>query len=107
MLHQLSELPAREVFPGFHGRFLHSETMTFAYWEVDAGAVVPDHAHPHEQVVNMLAGELELVVDGTAHRLHAGDLFVIRGGSQHSARALAPCRILDVFSPVREEYRFD
>jgi quercetin dioxygenase-like cupin family protein len=74
--------------------------MTFAYWTIDQDAEVPEHAHPHEQVVNMLEGELALTVDGTEHVLHAGDVMAIPGGVRHAARALGPSRVLDVFSPV-------
>ena len=101
----LDTVPEREMFPGFHGRMVHSDTMTFAWWRVDAGAGVPEHAHPHEQVVNMLEGELALTVDGTELSLRAGDVVTIPGGVRHSARATAPCRVLDVFSPVRDDYR--
>jgi len=106
MRHRLDDLPAREVFPGFHGRFVHSGAMTFAWWTIDEGAEVPEHAHPHEQVVNMLEGELSLTVAGEEHVLHAGDVVTIPGGVRHAAKALAPSRVLDVFSPVREDYRF-
>jgi quercetin dioxygenase-like cupin family protein len=102
----LDALPVREVFSGFHGRFVHSGAMTFAWWTIDEGAAVPEHSHPHEQVVNMLEGELALTVDGTEHVLHAGDVAVIPGGVRHAARALAASRVLDVFAPVREDYRF-
>jgi quercetin dioxygenase-like cupin family protein len=106
MRHTLTTLPEREVFPGFHGRFVHSDGMTFAWWRIDEGAAVPEHAHPHEQVVNVLEGELSLTVDGAEHVLHAGDVVAIPGGVRHSARALGPSRVLDVFSPAREDYRF-
>jgi quercetin dioxygenase-like cupin family protein len=96
----------REVFPGFHGRFVHSERMTFAYWRIEPGAEVPEHDHPHEQVVNVLEGELALTVAGEEHVLHAGDVMAIPGGVNHAARALGATRVLDVFSPVREDYRF-
>jgi quercetin dioxygenase-like cupin family protein len=46
-----------------------------------------------------------LVVDGEAHVLSAGDVLVIPGGALHRGGARTRCRILDVFSPVREEYR--
>jgi quercetin dioxygenase-like cupin family protein len=108
MRYGLDAMPEREVFPGFHGRFVHSEGMTFAYWTVDAGAEVPEHEHPHEQVVNMLEGELALTVDGEDMHLRPGDVVTIPGGVRHAARGLAGgCRVLDVFSPVREAYRFD
>jgi quercetin dioxygenase-like cupin family protein len=106
MRQSLDSLPEREVFPGFHGRFVHSDGMTFAWWRIDEGAEVPEHAHPHEQVVNMLEGELSLTVAGTEHVLHAGDVVAIPGGVRHAAKALLPSRVLDVFSPVREDYRF-
>jgi quercetin dioxygenase-like cupin family protein len=106
MRHTLDALPEQEVFPGFHGRFVHSGSMTFAWWTIDAGAEVPEHAHPHEQVVNMLEGELSLTVAGEDHILHAGDVVAIPGGVRHAAKALRPSRVLDVFSPVREDYRF-
>ncbi|HET9068356.1 MAG TPA: cupin domain-containing protein [Amaricoccus sp.] len=107
MRHTLDTLPEREVFPGFHGRFVHSAGMTFAYWRVDPGAAVPEHDHPHEQVVNMLEGGLALTVAGEEMRLGPGDVVVIPGGVRHAARGLAGgCRVLDVFSPVREAYRF-
>lgn len=106
MRHKLPEMPEREVFPGFHGRFVHSDGMTFAWWRIDAGAEVPEHAHPHEQVVNVLEGELALTVAGEEHVLHAGDVVAIPGGVRHAARALGASRVLDVFSPVREDYRF-
>ena len=101
----LDDLPEREQFPGYHGRFIHSQSMSLVYWTVEAGAVFPEHAHPHEQVVNMLDGELDLSLDGQRLHLRTGDIVVIPPNATHSGRATTPCRILDVFSPVREDYR--
>ena len=96
---------AREIMPGFRGHFVHSEHTTHVFWDAMEGASVPDHSHPHEQIVNMLEGTLELVVDGMKFVLNAGDVLVIEGGRVHGGVALTACKILDVFSPVREEYR--
>ena len=96
---------AREIQPGYRGRFVHSDHTTHAYWEIDPDAPLPEHAHPHEQIVNMLEGTYELTVGGEAHVLNAGDVLVIPGGVPHSGRSHTACRIIDVFSPVREEYR--
>lgn len=105
LLTALSKIPSREVFPGFHGRFVHSASMTFAYWDIAAGGVVPEHHHVHEQVVNMLEGKLELTVDGRTQVLSPGEVLVIPSHAVHSGRALNACKVLDVFSPVREDYR--
>jgi quercetin dioxygenase-like cupin family protein len=101
----LSDAPAREVMPGFHGRFVHSERMTLAYWEIDAGAVLQRHAHPHEQVAHVLEGTFEMTVGGVTHRLEVGDVAVVPPDAPHSGSALTRCRIVDVFCPVREDYR--
>ena len=104
-LAELQDIEPREIFPGFFGRFIHSENMTFAYWEVRKDSLVPVHSHMHEQVVNMLEGKIELIVSGKRHELSPGSVLIIPSHAVHSGKALTACRILDVFSPVREDYR--
>lgn len=103
--YDVAAMPTRELVPGHQGRFIHSEHTTHVYWEIEAGAKLPEHSHPHEQIVNVLEGKYELVVDGVSHVLEAGDVLVVPGGALHGGGAHTDCRILDVFSPVREEYR--
>ena len=100
-----SKQTPREVIPGFVGRFLHSDTMTFVLWEISAGAVLPPHSHPHEQVVNLYEGEFEMTVDGVTSRATGGTVRAIPGNAVHSGRAITNCRILDVFYPIRDDYR--
>ena len=100
-----SKQEPREVIPGFVGRFLHSDKMTFALWEIAAGARLPEHAHIHEQVVHLYEGELEMTVDGQTRRLSSGDVFAIPANIRHSGHAITDCRVMDVFCPVREDYR--
>jgi quercetin dioxygenase-like cupin family protein len=78
--------------------------MTFALWEIDDGAILPEHHHPHEQVVHMLQGDLEITVGGETRVLRAGSVGVIAAHLAHSARALSRCRVMDVFYPRREDY---
>ena len=103
--YRVASLEGRELIPGHVGRFVHSDKTTHVYWDIEEGAELPEHSHPHEQIANVLDGTYELTVDGERHVLNAGDVLVIPGGATHSGRSHTPCRILDVFSPVREEYR--
>ncbi|MCP4345316.1 MAG: cupin domain-containing protein [Desulfobacterales bacterium] len=101
----LNNIEEKEIVPGFNARFAHSESMTFAYWNIKADACLPGHSHHHEQVVNMLEGEFELTVDGEKKVLRPGDVVVIPSNATHSGKSVTDCRILDVFCPVREDYR--
>jgi hypothetical protein len=55
-------LPIREPKPGWHGRFFGSQSMTFAYYEIDGGASLHEHSHANEEVWNVLSGELEVTI---------------------------------------------
>ena len=101
----LMNIDQKEIAPGCKARFVHSQNMTFAYWEIRAGAAVPEHSHPHEQVVNVVDGEFELIVDGEKQILRPNSVAIIPPNARHSGRALAECKIIDVFYPVREDYR--
>jgi quercetin dioxygenase-like cupin family protein len=101
----LDRLPEREIVPGYRARFIHSANVTLAYWRISAQAALPEHAHPHEQVVNLLEGRFQLTLEGQAAEMQAGQVLVIPPKARHSGKALTDCRILDVFYPVREEYR--
>lgn len=101
----LAAIPIREIFPGIRARVVHSARTSQSWVELDEGASFPRHQHPHEQTVNVLDGTLELTVDGEAHVLTAGASFVIPPDVPHEGRALTRCRVLDVFSPPRDDYR--
>jgi quercetin dioxygenase-like cupin family protein len=102
----LTDLPQKETFPGYTGRFIHTQSMTFAYWDVKAGSTAPEHSHMHEQVAQLIEGEFILTVDGNPITLEPGKVVVIPSNIKHSGIAVTNCKLLDVFSPVREDYRF-
>ena len=52
-----TNLVRKEPMEGFAGRFATGSTMTSVTWTVTAGAILPEHAHPHEQVAHVLEGE--------------------------------------------------
>jgi quercetin dioxygenase-like cupin family protein len=101
----LAAAPERELAKGFHARMVHTGTMTVAHWRVEKGAVLPMHSHPHEMIVNLLEGELEITVGEEKTVLRAGGVAVIPGGVPHGVTARTACRILDVWHPPREDYK--
>lgn len=102
---KLAEIVPKEIMPGYHGKLVHTQNMSLAFWEVDAGAKVPEHAHMNEQVMQVLEGKFEFTLDGITKTYEPGDLVIIPPHVPHSGLALTPCKLMDVFSPTREEYR--
>lgn len=105
MVFRWADAPTTDIIAGFKARILHSERMTFVLWEISAGAILPEHSHPHEQVAHVHRGRFELTIDGAANVAGPGEVVVIPPNAIHSGRALTDCEILDAFSPVREDYR--
>lgn len=104
-LHDFATIPAKEIAPGVRGRYAHSDQVTEGMVELDQGAKVPDHSHPHEQWTMVMTGSLELTVAGTTHLLVPGKVLHIAPNERHSARAVTACTVFDVFHPVRTDYR--
>jgi quercetin dioxygenase-like cupin family protein len=96
--------PVEELTPSIGRQVVHTETMTIARIHLRLGAVVPRHAHPHEQVANVLEGSLRFVVGEAEHVVSAGESMIVPGGVPHEVEALADSLVLDVFSPVRDDW---
>jgi quercetin dioxygenase-like cupin family protein len=100
----LKDIEEIEIMPKIKVRFIHSINMTFAFWKIEAGAIFPEHSHPHEQVGTILDGEFEFKVENEKKIMKKGDVALVGPNVNHSGMALTNCDIIDVFSPIREDY---
>ncbi len=101
----LPSIAPRHLFPGVAGRYAHGDRTTVGEVLVGADGVVPMHQHPHEQVSYVVSGQLEFTVGSDRHVMGPGDCLVIPGGVPHGCRGITACRVVDIFSPAREDYR--
>ena len=103
---RLDSVRAFELATGVTGRPLFGEGAMLNLIRFEPGATVPLHSHPHEQLGLVLEGMQALVVDGVANELGPFEAYVLPGGVQHSAYCGPDgALVLDVFTPVREDYR--
>ena len=102
---ELAKLEEKEPVPGYRAVFVHSESMTLAYWTVAEGAVMPEHSHPHEQVASVVEGRFELTMAGETKILDPGSVASIPPNTPHTGKALTLCHLIDAFHPVREDFR--
>ena len=101
----LSEIQEKEIFPGLKGKFVHGKNISWAFWEVKKGAKVDLHKHHHEQIMHVVEGKFEFTLNNKTKVYENGDVVVIPSNIEHSGLALTDCKLMDVFSPAREEYR--
>lgn len=101
----LDNIREKELVPGFYAKLIHAKGLSIAYVRIEGGSILPEHAHFHEQVTNVLQGELEMTVGGIRSVVKAGEVVVIPSNVPHSAKAITDCQVMDVFQPVREDYK--
>lgn len=105
LFYDLDNIEERELIPGFRVKMIHTENMTMAYWKIRAGSILPEHSHVHEQVTNVIKGELELSISGIKKVITSGQPAVIPPEALHSGTAITDCEVIDVFYPIREDYK--
>ncbi len=101
----IQDITLKKLITGISGRYVHGEQISFGLVNIEAGSNLPLHHHPHEQITYILEGELEMEIGGQKMLLTQGCFSVIPSNVPHSAIAYKDCTVIDVFSPVREDYR--
>ncbi len=99
-----SSLRVIERLPGWHGRYFHSPSMTFAHYDFARGASIHEHFHPQEEVYEVIEGELEVTIDGVVQIARPGIVAIVPGGARHSVKALTNGRAIIVDYPLRHEF---
>jgi len=93
-----------ERLPGWHGRYFHSQNMTFAHYDFKRDASIHEHFHPEEEVYEVTEGELEVTIDGVTEIVRPGRVAIVPGNARHSVRALSDGRLIVVDYPVRRDF---
>ena len=102
---QLDDYSPIELAPGVRARTPYGRHVMLSYLELDQGSEVPEHAHPHEQAGIVLEGQVQLTIAQESRVCGPGAVFIIPPNTPHSARPVGGSAVvLDVFSPVREDY---
>ncbi len=96
---------SRQLIEGIElSTLVHGEKTLMGQFKIAKGSAIPAHSHPHEQTGIMISGKLRFIVDGEATDVETGDSWCLAGGVEHSAEALQDSIIIEVFSPVREDF---
>ena len=94
-----SPLPGIEMKTTVYG-----EKTLMAKFLLKKGSAIPFHAHPHEQTGFLVKGQLLFTIGDEAFDVREGDSWCIAGDVEHKVEVLEDSVVVEVFSPVREEY---
>lgn len=94
-----------EVLEGVRIKTLaHGGRTLLSTFRISAGAVIPTHGHPHEQTGYLVSGRLDFSIGDDRFDAGPGDSWNIPGEVPHGAIALEDSIVIEVFSPVRDDY---
>jgi len=105
IFHTFNEIKTKEIAPGFFSKLIHTETNTINFIEVKTGSSIPRHQHFHEQCSFAVEGKFELTVNDISQILEPGIFAIIPPNTWHSGIAITDCKLIDIFSPAREDYK--
>ncbi len=94
-----------QMFPGVARRTLTvGERLMLVESVMEAGASMPLHHHPHEQLSYVVEGAYEVTIGSEKVVCRKGDSYRVAPNVPHAQRALERTVAVDAFSPPREEY---
>jgi len=95
----------KEMFDGINFKTLvYGEKTLMTEFRMKAGSALPRHSHPHEQTGYLISGRINVLVGNETYEAEPGDSWSIPGDVEHGAEPIADSVVVEVFSPVREDY---
>lgn len=104
--YSVKDISPKKLAEGVAVRIIHGERMSIGFFTIAKGAGVPTHSHPNEQIGTVLKGKMEFTIAGEKHVVSAGGAYLMPSGVVHSGLCVeGPAELIEVFSPVREDWK--
>lgn len=90
---------------GVHFKTLvHGKNTSMHEFHLDTGAKIPPHKHPHEQTGYLVSGKMNFTIGNDTFLAEPGTCWNIPGDVEHNVDVLEEAVVIEIFSPVREDY---
>lgn len=94
-----------QTAPGVVRRILaHTDGLMCVENRFETGAVGALHSHPHTQITYVLSGVFAFTIAGETRTVREGDTLLKEDGVEHGCTCLASGALLDIFTPMREDF---
>ncbi|UCD72406.1 MAG: cupin domain-containing protein [Syntrophobacterales bacterium] len=100
------DIPLTELVPGSNTHLIFGDKIMVSFLTMSANSYFPPHRHEAEQIMIVIDGYADEIVDGKLYRLERGDVILLPSNIEHGAYLReVDCRAIDIFSPPREDFR--
>ncbi|MFI8379175.1 MULTISPECIES: cupin domain-containing protein [unclassified Leeuwenhoekiella] len=82
----------------------YDDTIMMVQVDFKKGSIGPMHEHHHAQVTYVVKGSFDVTIGGETKTLKSGDSFYIPPHVLHGALCTEDGMLIDVFSPIREDF---
>ena len=100
----LVDVPSEQINEAIARRYITGDSVTIGRFELKRGGIVPSHSHANEQISIVLSGALLFRIAGQETIVRAGEVMQIPGNVAHEVAVLEDTLVVDVFSPVRQDW---
>lgn len=99
------EVPWEETGQGVRRKIMsYCDSLMLVRAEFQKGSIGPVHQHYHSQITHVEEGVFEVEINGQKKILHKGDAFCVPTNAPHGCVCLETGVLIDVFSPMREDF---
>ncbi len=103
---QYADVPMTELVPGCDSHLIFGERVLVSFLTMSANAVFPPHRHEAEQIMCVLEGYMDEIIEDKLYRVKAGDVIILPSNIEHGGVLYeVDCKVIDIFSPPREDFR--
>ena len=99
-----NDIPLLELAPGSKTHLIAGEQAVLSILTMSANSYFPIHQHEAEQIMIVLEGHLEHIIDGKIYHVGKGDVVILPSNIPHGAYIVdVDCRVIDIFAPPRQD----
>ena len=100
-----TDLPWVELVPGSNARLVAGQQSMISFLKMDKHSYFAPHRHPQEQIMIVLEGYCDEIIEGKRYRVQKGDVIVLPSNIEHGAYIYdEDVLVIDVFGEVRADY---
>jgi quercetin dioxygenase-like cupin family protein len=99
-------VPLTELVPGSNSHLVFGERAMVSFLTMSANSYFPPHRHEAEQIMTVMEGYMDEIIEGKLYRVKKGDVIILPSNIEHGGRLReVDCKVVDIFIPPREDYR--